>query len=104
MKAKLGFLKQIFPSQKAATFRSPEYKKFCAENEHWLLPYAAFCHLRDKFGTADFNQWSAHKIYFAKNIAALAKGNDEIAFHFFIQFHLHLQLTEATAHAHACGL
>jgi 4-alpha-glucanotransferase len=62
MKAKLGFLKKIFPSQKAATFRAPEYKKFFAENDHWLVPYAAFCFLRDKFGTADFNRWPEHRL------------------------------------------
>ncbi len=104
MKAKLGFLKQIFPSQKTATFRGAEYKKFFAENKHWLLPYAAFCFLRDKFGTADFNQWPGHTRYEAKKIAALAKDNDDVAFHLFLQFHLHRQLREAAAHAHANGI
>ena len=104
MQAKLGFLKQIFPLQKAATFRAKEYKKFFAENEPWLVPYAAFCFLRDKFGTADFSRWPEHKRYDAKKITALARGNDDIAFHLFIQYHLHLQLQEATAHAHAAGL
>lgn len=150
-KAKLGFLKRIFPSQKAATFRSREYKKFFTENKHWLAPYAAFCFLRDQFGTADFNQWPEHQNYDGEKIAALVaagilpavepgfqpggKGvenleaaeksslgpggkmppctagrmpaatvSDEIAFHFFVQFHLHLQLREATAHAHANGI
>jgi 4-alpha-glucanotransferase len=104
MRAKLGFLKQIFPSQKAATFRSAEYKKFFAENENWLAPYAAFCFLRDKFGTADFSQWPEHREFDAREISALVKGNDEIAFHFFLQFHLHRQLQDAAAHVHASGL
>ncbi|HTV61254.1 MAG TPA: 4-alpha-glucanotransferase [Verrucomicrobiae bacterium] len=104
MKAKLGFLKQIFPSQKAATFRGAEYKKFFAENKHWLLPYAAFCFLRDKFGTADFKQWPGHTRYDGKKIAALAKDNDDVAFHLFLQFHLHRQLREAAAYAHANGV
>lgn len=104
MEAKLGFLKKIFPSQKAQTLQSAEYKNFASENEHWLLPYAAFCFLRDKYNTSDFSQWPEHSRYDAKAIAVLAKDNDEIAFHLFIQFHLHLQLKEATAHAHAKGL
>ena len=66
MKAKLGFLRQIFPSQKAATFRSRDYRKFFADNRHWLEPYAVFCHLRDKYGTPDFNQWPAHRRYLPK--------------------------------------
>jgi 4-alpha-glucanotransferase len=104
MKTKLEFLRQIFPSQKTATFRAKEYKKFFAENEHWLVPYAAFCFLRDKFGTVNFNEWPEHKSFSAEKIAALAKDNDDIAFHYFVQFHLHSQLKEATAHAHGCGL
>jgi 4-alpha-glucanotransferase len=104
MKAKLGFLKMIFPSQKAATLRAKEYKKFFAENEPWLAPYAAFCFLRDKFGTADFSRWPEHKKFDAPKIAALVKGSDDIAFHFFVQYHLHLQLKDATAHIHAAGL
>ena len=104
LKAKLGFLKKIFPAQKAATFRAAEYKKFFAENDHWLVPYAAFCFLRDQFGTADFNRWPEHKNFDADEIAALAIDNDGIAFHFFLQYHLHLQLQDATAHAHAAGL
>jgi len=104
MRTKLEFLNQIFPSQKIATFRSQAYKDFFAENEHWLVPYATFCCLRDRFGTADFSRWPEHKQFDATKMAALAKGNDAIAFHLFIQYHLHLQLQEATAHAHAAGL
>jgi 4-alpha-glucanotransferase len=104
MSAKLGFLKAIFPLQKAATFRSKKYKVFFAENEHWLVPYAGFCFLRDKFGTPDFTRWPEHKQFDAEKIAALVKGNDEIAFHFFVQYHLHLQLKDATAHVHSAGL
>jgi 4-alpha-glucanotransferase len=104
MKLKLQFLRKIFPLQKAATFRAKEFKKFFAENEHWLVPYAAFCFLRDKFGTVNFNNWPEHKTFSAEKIAALAKDNDDIAFHYFIQYHLHLQLKKATAHAHKRGL
>jgi len=104
MKAKLGFLKQIFPSQKAATFRTKAYRDFFAENKHWLVPYAAFCYLRDRFGTPDFSRWPEHKNFDAKKISALARSHDEIAFHFFVQHHLHLQLTDATAHIHAASL
>jgi 4-alpha-glucanotransferase len=104
MKIKMDFLKQIFSLQRATTFAEDEYKTFFEENKSWLLPYAAFCFLRDKFGTADFNEWPEHKHFDAQKIDALAVNNDEIIFHFFVQFHLHQQLREATAHAHGCGL
>ena len=75
MKAKLGFLQQIFPSQKAATFRTKEYKAFFEENQHWLVPYAAFCFLRDQFGTVDFHQWPKHRQFEAGEINTLAHDN-----------------------------
>ena len=104
MSAKLGFLKAVFPLQKTATFRSREYKDFFEENKHWLVPYSAFCFLRDKFGTPDFSRWPEHNNFDAGKIGALVNGNDEIAFHFFVQYHLHLQLRDATAHVHSAGL
>jgi 4-alpha-glucanotransferase len=104
MKAKLEFLRKIFPSQSAETFRSAEYRKFFAENKDWLAPYAAFCFLRHKFGTADFNRWQEHNTFDAKKISELAEGNNQIAFHSFVQFHLHRQLHDAAAHIRAAGL
>ena len=108
MKAKLGFLKRIYPSQKKETFASQDYQRFYADNQHWLVPYAAFCYLRDKHATSDFNQWPVCRTYQTKEIDALiAEGSpahEEVAFNFFIQYHLHLQLKEATEYAHANGL
>jgi 4-alpha-glucanotransferase len=104
MKTKLAFLREIFPAQKEATFRTAEYQKFFAANKHWLTPYAAFCFLRDKFGTSDFSQWPEHKTFDAKKISALARNNDDVAFHYLVQFHLHRQLQDATAHIHSAGL
>ena len=104
MAAKLGFLRKIYPGQRAATFRSAAYKSFFKENESWLVPYAAFCHLRDQFGTPDFSRWPEHQTFDAAAIATLARDNEEVQFHCFIQYHLHHQLQEAAAHLHAAGL
>jgi len=108
MKAKLGFIRQIFPSQKAATFRSRDYRKFFAENRHWLEPYAVFCYLRDRYGTPDFNRWPAHRRYQPAEADELAAVNspahDDIALHYFIQYHLHQQLEAAAEHAHKQGI
>ena len=104
MKVKLDFLRKIFPAQKAATFRSQEYKTFFAANRHWLVPYAAFCHFRDQFGTANFNQWPQHREFDAAEIAAFVEKSKDVAFHFFVQYHLHRQLQDATAYVHAAGL
>ena len=108
MRAKLGFIKEILPSQQRVTFASADYQIFFERNRHWLVPYAAFCFFRDQFGTADFNHWPAHQRYSAEVVAKLVAENpaarDGLALSYFIQYHLHLQLKEATEHAHANGL
>lgn len=106
--AKLRFLQQAFARQKAATFKSKEYRRFFEANEHWLVPYAIFSHLRDTYGTADFNQWPEHRTYVAEEARRMASPDssvfDAIAFHYFVQFHLHLQLREGTEYAHDQGV
>ena len=108
IKTKLDFMRQIFPSQKGETFATDEFRAFFERNAHWLKPYAAFCCLREKFGTADFNQWPKYKIYRPDEIEALissdAAARDEIELNYFIQFHLRRQLKEAAEHAHANGI
>ncbi len=105
MEAKWSFIEKIFPSQKKLTFRSPGFKSFFNDNAHWLVPYAAFCFFRNKYKTADFAQWQTNHIYDADTIAALASSRldtvDEISINYFVQYHLHLQLKEATEYAHA---
>ena len=108
MRAKLKFVRSIFPKRKTETFARPDYQEFFRQNQHWLAPYAAFSALRDKFGTADFNQWPTHRVYRAKEIAALVEKDsavrDEIELNYFIQFHLHRQLQDATRYAHELGV
>ncbi len=108
MKAKLDFVGRIFPARRKKTLASAEYRSFFAENKHWLEPYAAFCFLRDKFKTADFTNWGEHAVYNAKKTyASLGKdpgAHEEMELCYFTQFHLHLQLREATDYLHGKGL
>jgi 4-alpha-glucanotransferase len=108
LKAKLDFVKRIFLSQKAKAFASKNYQRFFSQNRHWLVPYAAFCHWRDKYGTSDFSRWPAGDSYRAEEVAELAAENsptrDDISLHYFIQYHLHLQLQEAAEYAHGLGI
>ncbi len=108
VETKLSFLKQIYPAEHPAIFESREYKDFFHANRHWLKPYAVFCYLRDQYGTADFSQWSNHRACKPTEVAALAAegtpAHREIAFHYFVQFHLHRQLCEAAEYAHSRGV
>lgn len=77
--------------------------KILWRNEHWLLPYAAFSYLRDLYGTPDFSQWPEHTEYKAEEIAALCAPDsscyEEIAFYYYTQYHLHIQLLDAGNYA-----
>jgi 4-alpha-glucanotransferase len=108
MKAKLGFVRKIFPARQKETLAGADYRDYYAQNQHWLAPYAAFCFLRDKFGTPDFTQWPEYRAYSVQEIGALAArdsgARDEMELHCFIQFHLHAQLREAAEYVHSQGL
>lgn len=107
-RAKRGFLKSIFASQKNSTFKSKEYREFFEQNRHWLAAYAAFCHLRDKHGTSDFTQWPEHRKYNPAEIERLSAPDspaaDDIGLSCFVQFHLDRQLRQATEYAHSRGV
>ncbi len=108
MDLKWKLLRQIFPAEKEETFSSDNFNSFFEENKHWLVPYAAFSYFRDENNTADFSRWSSHQQFNASEVNELAgdplSASDDIAIHFFIQYHLHLQLQAATAYAHANGI
>ena len=82
-----------------------KYQKFVETNSFWLLPYAAFCVLRDQNRTPDFTQWGAYAKYNKKKVAAFCEENrKDIDFWCFVQYHLDLQLSEVCAYAHSKGV
>lgn len=108
IKFKLSTAKEIFESQKEKFNEDEEFHAFFKENKHWLIPYAAFCYLRDRNGTADFRQWKIYSTYkkeaIEKYVSSKAKHYNEIAFHYFLQYHLHVQLKDAVDFAHRQGV
>lgn len=104
-RAKLRLLHEAFRRVGARVLAGRDYKRFLEENRHWLIPYAVFCTLRDRFGTADFSRWGEYARYDAKRADAFCRENGgEVSFHCYVQFHLHLQLTEVCAYAHGRGV
>ncbi len=108
MKFKLGALKELYELTARDCFKTDDYRSFFDENKHWLVPYAGFCYMRDKNGTSDFQQWPSNGIYDTRDVEKLStpgsKAAVEIGLHYFIQFHLHLQLKEAADYAHKKGV
>ena len=106
--AKREYIRLMFQQTGKKVLASAAFKKFFKENEHWLLPYAAFSHLRDQYGTPDFSQWPEHQTYDAKTIAAMCEPESEcyenIAYYYYIQYNLHIQLLEAGSYARQKGI
>lgn len=104
MQAKWNFVQEIFEKHAKTFLNDTEFLKFFRENEHWLVPYATFCVLRDENGTPDFSKWNHLKKYSKKAVNQLAKDNVKVQIHYFVQYYLHQQLTEAVEYLHEKGL
>lgn len=102
-KVKSKFFKFIFDQQMDLILDDPPFKKFFNDNQDWLVPYAAFCYLRDKYKTAEFKSWPEYSVYDQKAILELSypgtNAYPDIAIHYFIQYHAHKQLYEAAEYA-----
>ncbi|WP_374363911.1 4-alpha-glucanotransferase [Cloacibacterium sp.] len=105
---KWKFIKVVFEENKTEILKDKDFSKFLKENADWLKPYAAFCVLRDKNNTPNFNNWKTHKKYVAGKIAQLfdAKHADfeSVMLHAWVQYQLHLQLKEAVDYTHGLGI
>ena len=105
---KINYLRQIFNQEGEKMMKTAEYKAFFQDTELWLVPYAQYSYLRDKNGTADFNQWPDCRIWDEAERKALADPKTaaykNVAFFYFVQFVLDRQMQEAHEHAKAKGV
>ncbi|MBP3432390.1 MAG: 4-alpha-glucanotransferase [Alistipes sp.] len=103
--AKAEYLHAIFAQEGKKTLASKEFKAFMEANEEWLKPYAVFCALRDKYATPDFSKWGSMAKYTKAKAAKYEKEHyDEVAYNYFVQYHLSKQLREVRDYAHANGV
>ncbi len=102
---KLDYLRKAFDKTFAKVSVSESYKNFIEKNASWLLPYAAFCVLRDLNGTPDFSQWKGFAKYNKKKVAEFCSAHQkDVDFWCFVQYHLDLQLSEVCDYAHSKGV
>lgn len=105
---KWKLIKQLYQWYKKDFFQSAAYLDFFEENKKWLAPYAVYCYLRDKYQTANFNQWPEHAVYSedvtARFFSASSRLHSTVGIYLFVQYHLHVQLKDAVDYAHKKGI
>ncbi|XP_019250677.1 PREDICTED: 4-alpha-glucanotransferase DPE2 [Nicotiana attenuata] len=108
MATKLSIAKKIFACEKESILNSKSFLEFFSENQEWLKPYAAFCFLRDFFETSDSSQWGRFSEFSKEKLEKLISKEslhyEVVSFRYYIQFHLHLQLSEAAEYARKKGV
>ena len=103
--AKNEYLQIIYKQEGAKIMKTEKFKQFFEEEKHWLVPYAQYSTLRDKFGTAVYAEWPDHNQWDEADRDALSnsrtKAYKEVAYYYFLQFVLQEQMMEAHDHARA---
>lgn len=108
IKYKFDLARKTFKATQATFLKSKAFKAFYAESKHWLDAYAVFSYLRDKYKNVDFRTWGKHAQCTPELLTTLcdpkAKEYSDVAFFFYLQFHLDAQLREATDYAREKGI
>ena len=91
-----------------AILSSPEYHEFFEQSQSWLMPYAAYSYLREKYRTSDFTKWDKNAIYNKSQIRELCSEDSgaypEISFYYFLQYILHTQFKSVSDYARKNGI
>ena len=102
---KTSYTHEIFAQEGKKTIDSADFKAFVEKNRHWLEPYAAFCTLRDSFGTPEFSKWKEYSKYSPEVLAkVLRERPEDINFVEYQQYHLDKQMRKVHEYATSKGV
>jgi len=107
-KAKNEYLRILFEQEGKKILASPAFKAFFEGVKQWLVPYAQYSLLRDKYGTADFSLWPDHNTWDEAERHALTsprtKAYKEVSFYYYVQFILNRQMQAVHEYARERGV
>ena len=102
-RAKHEYLHLLFDQEGAEVLKSDEFKAFFGANKDWLVPYAAFSHFRDQYGTSTFSEWPEHQTFDDATRAAMSNPRTrlykDVAYWYYVQFNLDKQMRGAHEYA-----
>lgn len=105
---KTEYLRQVYQQEGKDTLETSDFKHFFNHNKDWLIPYAAFSYLRDQYKTAEFGKWHRYSQYNKREVERLvAKKSthyEGVAFFYYVQYLLHLQLLDVRNEARKNGI
>ncbi len=98
-------LKDAFSVVGQKVMSGTAYKEFYSANEGWLVPYSAYCVLRDINGTPEFGKWKSLSEYSETRVKSFCRRHkNETDFYCYVQFCLDSQLKDAVEYAHSKGV
>lgn len=107
-KLKWSYLRAIFSQEVNKTLETTEFIQWFKKNISWIEPYSFYCALREQFKDNNFDNWGDYNTFNLNKLRDLAlnnhKFNNEVMLHVFVQYHLHLQLQEASEYARKKGI
>lgn len=107
-KQKRSYLRMLFEQESENILTSESFEAFFRDNKEWLIPYAAYSYLRDLNHTSDFNNWGEYSRYDKEQIQELCNPDStaysKIAFYYFLQYELHVQLLATSDYARSKGV
>ena len=108
LQLKLDYLHAVYQAHGQEALATGAFRQFFVNQVTWLPAYAMFSVLRDKYQTAHFANWPEHaKFSYDDLLAFCAPKSPEynnVCFWYYVQFMLHMQLSQAAAYARENGV
>ena len=105
---KFHHFRKLYTTFKQQIWADTKFLAFLRENASWIKPYAVFCHLRDRYQSADFTRWPKHGVFQPDTLDTFFNEQSEefdgVGLYIFIQYHLHIQLLSVAEYAREKGI